>query len=438
MPKRPHPMQGGGHCSPRRWSSWLIVLCVLAVSPACVAAEVTFDEALRLAVERAPMLRARQSLEMAAREESVRAATLPDPTLTLGLSNWPITGPDAFDLWADDMTMQQIGVMQTFPAHAKRQARQSVANRTVELAQAQSSAERLWVRQSVALAWLNQWTAQREVDALRELREPTHIAVRTAKARLSGGTESATNVLAVQATALALESRLDAAEAEFLASSAGLARWLGSGAEDVQVIGNPPNVAELPIDSAAMLASVDSQGPLLAWRAREAMAEASIDSAIAEKYPDWSLGATYGRRERMPSGGQRSDMLMIEISVDLPMFTRNRQDRGVAARRAEREAVAAEHEDARRAQTETVRRMLAEWQGLQRQVARLETDILPLARDRSRTALATYAGGSDLQPWLDARRDELELQLEYTQRLGELGRAWAALAFLLSDEETLP
>jgi|JI8StandDraft_1071087.scaffolds.fasta_scaffold00969_12 cobalt-zinc-cadmium efflux system outer membrane protein len=424
--------------SARRWHAWLMALGFLSVSPGAVAAEVSFDDALRLAVERAPLLRARQSQETAAREESARAAALPDPTLTFGLSNWPVTGPDAFDLRADDMTMQQIGVMQTFPARAKRQARQSVANRTVELTQAQSNAERLAVRQSVALAWLDQWTAQREVDALRELREPALLAVRTAKARLAGGTGSVTDVLSAQAAAQALESRLDAAEAGLLASRAGLARWLGSGAEDVQVIGDPPNVSVLSIDPAAMLASVDRHGPLLAWRAREAMADASIDAAIAEKRPDWSLGATYGRRERMPSGGRRSDMLMIEVSVDLSLFARNRQDRGVAARRAEREAVAAEREDARRAQTETVRRVLAEWQGLQRQVARLETDILPLARDRSRTALAAYAGGSDLQPWLDARRDELESQLEHAQRLGDLGRAWAVLAFLLSDEETRP
>lgn len=422
----------------RRWPAWLMALGVLAVSSGCAAAEVSFDDALRLAAERAPLLRARRLQETAAREESARAAALPDPTLKFGLSNWPITGPDAFDLRADDMTMQQIGVMQAFPAHAKRQARQSVANRTVELAQAQANAERLAVRQSVALAWLDQWAAQREVVALQGLREPAMLAAKTAKVRLAGGTGSATDALAAQAAALELESKLDAADAGLLSSRAGLARWLGSGAEDVRVTGDPPDVRLLPIDPAAMLASVDRQGPLLAWRAQEAMADASIDAAIAEKRPDWSLGATYGRRERIPGGGHRSDMLMIEVSIDLPLFARDRQDRGIAARRSEREAVAAEREDARRAQTETVRRTLAEWQGLQRQVARLETDLLPLARDRSQTALAAYAGGSDLQPWLDARRDELESQLEHAQRLGELGRAWAALAFLLSDEETRP
>ena len=195
------------------WSAWLMLLGVLTVSPMCVAAEVSFEDALRLAVERAPLLRARRSQEVAAHEESVRAAALPDPTLTFGLSNWPITGADAFDLRADDMTMQQIGMMQTFPARAKRQARQTVANRVIELAQAQSSADRLATRQAVALAWLDQWAAQREIAALQALRAPAVLAARTAKARLAGGPGSATDALAAQAAVLALESRLDAAAA---------------------------------------------------------------------------------------------------------------------------------------------------------------------------------------------------------------------------------
>jgi outer membrane protein TolC len=129
---------------------------------------------------------------------------------------------------------------------------------------------------------------------------------------------------------------------------------------------------------------------------------------------------------------------MVEFAIDLPLFTRNRQDRDIAARRAELDAVAAEREDARRGQAETVRRVLAEWEGLKRQVVRQESETLPLASDRSRTALAAYAGGAGLQPWLEARRDEIELHREHARHLGDLGRAWAALAYLLPEQEIAP
>lgn len=423
-------------CGTCRWPVWALAIGFVVTPAWSIAAGISFNDAQRLAAERAPLLKARQAQIAATQEEAARAAALPDPKLTLGLTSWPVTGPDAFEFRADDMTMKQIGVMQEFPARAKRQARQAVADRGIEQAEALSVAEQLAVRRGTAEAWIALWAAQREVVALQTLREPASIAVRTAEARLTGGTGTVTDTLATQAAALELENRIDAALATLEASRAGLARWLGVDPADMDAEDAPPELTELPVAPATLLASIDRQGPLLPWRSREALAEAQIDAAIAEKRPDWSLGVTYGQRDRTSGGVSRSDMLMVEFAVDLPLFPRNRQDRGVAARRAELDAVSAEREDARRVQIEVVRRALADWQGLQRQVTRMETQSLPLAHDRAKTALAAYAGGGDLQPWLEARRDEIELHIEHARHLGELGRAWAALAYLLPAETT--
>lgn len=422
-------------CSGRHWVMLALALTCVA-APAWSATPIGFDEAVRLAEARAPTLQARRSLTEAAREEAARAGALPDPRLTFGLTNLPVTGTDAFDLRADDMTMQQVGVIQEFPARAKRQARQAVADRMIEQAQALSLAERLAVRQAAAEAWIGLWTAQREVEALQAQRAQSALAIRIAKARLAGGTGTAVDALAVQSAALELDNRIDAAEATVEVARSTLARRLGTEPNDLTTAGSPPDLTVLSVDEATLLASVNRQGPLLVWRSRESVAEAAVAAALAETRPDWSVSAMYGQRERASEGMPRSDMLTIEFSIGLPLWTRNRQDRSVAARRAELDAVAAEHEDARRMQVEAVRRALAEWHGLKRQVARKEQQALPLAHDRSQVALAAYRGGGPLQPWLDARRDELELHIEHARHLGELGRVWSALAYLLVDEET--
>lgn len=413
----------------------LALACVLFASPGWAAPGFSFPEAMRWAVERAPALAAQRSRIAAAEEEAARAAALPDPKLTIGMANWPVTGGDAFDFRADDMTMKQVGVMQEFPARAKRHAHQELADRAIEQAQALSLAEQLAVRRAAAEAWITLWAAQCELGALQALREQSMLAVRIAKARLPSASGTATDVLATQAAVLELESRIDAAGASVNVARGTLARWLGEEPAALTTTGAPPDFNTLPVSEATLLASVDRQGPLLPWRSRESVAEAEVALAAAEKRPDWSVGVTYGRRERSPAGVPRSDMLMVEFAIDLPLFARNRQDRGIAARRAELEAVAAEHEDARRMQREAVHRALAEWDGLKRQVARKETEALPLARDRAQAAVASYGGGGALQPWLDARRTELELHIEHARHLGELGRVWAALAHLLPDQE---
>lgn len=427
---------------PRRRQPVALAVSILLLSFSTASPGVSFDDALRQAVEHAPLLRARASQIAAAQEDAARAGALPDPQLTLGVANWPVTGSDAFDLRADDMTMKQIGFAQEFPARAKREARRLVADRMTEQARSLSVAEQSAVRQAAAQAWIALWAAQQELTALQALREPSSDAVRAASARLGAGNGTASDALALQAAALELENRIDAADAARESARAGLARWRAAPATDADVdidaSGAPPDLSHLPLAPAALLASVDRHGALLPWPAREALADAELAAAIAEKRPDWSLAMSYGQRARMPDGRSRSDMLMLEVGIGLPLFARDRQDRGIAARRAEREAIDAEHEAARRTQTETVQKALAEWEGLKRQIARKETEALPLARDRTRTALAAYAAGAELQPWLQARRDEIELEVEHARHLGELGRVWASLAFLLTDTEVAP
>ncbi len=409
-------------------------LCLLFASAAAAAESqgLTLDDATSLAVERAPMLDARNAGVSAAQEEAARAGALPDPMLMLGIDNLPVTGRDAFEFGPDDMTMKRVGLRQEIPARAKREARRTFAARKVDEAQALSAAARLDVVRATAQAWVDVWAAQRELEALRALREQAVSAADLARARVSGGTDAVGDALATQAAVLEVDNRIEAARATRESTHATLARWLGDDAADISI--DAPDFGLLRIPEARLLASIDRLGPLLPATAQVRAAEASIELARAEKRSDWSVGASYGQRER-----GRSDMFMLEIGFALPLFTRDRQDRGVAAREADHEAAVATREDLRREAIARIRSELARWQGFKRQVALHEDSMLPLARDRSAAALAAYAAGGAVQSWLDAQRAELEVHLSHAEHLGGLGRAWVALAYLLPTEtETLP
>ena len=406
-----------------------LCLSLLVWSPwSCWAAEpsISLDDAVRCAVERAPAIDARRAQATAALEEARRADALPDPKLTVGIQDLAVTGNGAFNPGTSDFTMKKIGLMQEFPARAKRDARQVLADRTVDQSTALTTAEALTVKRSAAEAWIAVWSAQHEVEALQALRDESTLAERTAKARLSGGAGSAVEVMAAQAATLDLDNRLDAAQGQLASARTMLARWIGDSADAAE--DTTPAFTTLPLSDAALLQSLDRQGPLLGWQAREQIASAQLTLAQAEKHPDWSIGASYGQRDHF------SDLLSVEFSIDLPLFPGNRQDRGVSARRADYEATVDAHEDARRAQRQQVQSDLAQWNSVKRQVVRDEEQLLPLARDRSRVALAAYRGGGALQPWLDARRAEIEEEVTHARMSGDLGRAWAALAYLLPEE----
>lgn len=406
-----------------------LVVLLLLLWPLVGPAQTTLslDRAMRLAVERAPMLEARSARVEAARQDWRRSGRLPDPMLMVGIDDLPVSGSDAFDPAADAMTMRRIGIRQDLPARAERAARRSLAANTIVEAQAAGQAEMLAVRRSAAEAWIGLWAAQQELDELVALREQTGLASRLAQARVAGGTDPAADALAAEAAVLELENRIEAARAAHTAAQAELARWIGTDMSGVTA--ETPDFSSLPVPEAELQASLDRLGPLLPITARLETTAAAVDLARAEKRPDWSVAASYGERN-----GGGSGLLMLEVAIQLPLFTGNRQDRDVAARQADYQAALASREAARREQMATIRGQVARWESLRRQVEREDNALLPLLRDRSATALAAYRAGAPVRPWLDARGDELEALIEHARRTGELGRAWAALAFLLPPE----
>ncbi|MFK2873212.1 TolC family protein [Dyella lipolytica] len=390
----------------------------------------TLQAAIQQGMAQAPLLMAHHAHVASMHEEAVRAGRLPDPTLNFGVQNFPITAPGAFSVRSDPMTMRVVGVTQALPSRAARSADREAADAEIKAADAEGADTIQSIQERIADAWIDLWAAQQKRALLSELHAENALAVQIAQARLKGGSGSATDALAVRAETAALDNRLEAADADIAVAQAGLQRWLGHTATN---LGDAPDFGKLPVTPEHLEQAVDQQAPMQMWEAREQVAQAALDRARATKHPDWSVSFLYGQR-----AGPLSDMVMVEFGVSLPLFTRNRQDRAISAKEEQWEAAQDNREDARREQRAVVARTVASWQGWVRQIQRYQDTMLPLDRDRTKTALAAYRGGDALQPWLDARRDEIELRQTYVDALTARARLWASLAYLLPTSEAMP
>lgn len=414
-----------------RYARWLLcVAMLLFMLPASAGnlTPLTLDDATRQAVKRAPLLDARRAQSESARQEAARAGALPDPQLTVAIDNLAIQGAGAYTAGGDSMTMRTVGITQVLPSHSKRQAQRAIGSAAADLALSSEVMTAWSVRQQVAEAWIVAWGTHHEAQGLLMMRQAWAQDVAVAKARLRGGTGSAADVLAARMEALDLENRIDESIAREAQARASLARWLGTPVD--QPLADAPDFAALPYDETTLLGHLDQQGNLLGWPAREQAAEAALAVARAEKHPEWNVGFNYGSRAR-----GLSDMVTLQVGVSLPLFTRNRQDRGISARAADLDAVRAEHIDARAQQTEVIQAAWAQWESMGVQVRRHRDALLPLANDRSALALAAYRGGADIQPLLEARRAEIAHHTDYARMQIEYGRAWAALAYLMPAGE---
>ena len=402
-------------------------LLALTVFPALAASPLTLQQAVTLAVERAPLVQAGRAREDAARADRNRAGRWPDPSLDFGVQNLPVQGPGAFIPAAGSMTMRTVGFSQEIPSGAALAAERAGARAGAAAASAETEQARLHTRQAAAAAWVSLWAARRARAQLEGLERQNALVIVAAKARLAGGTGSTADALAAQAAQAELANRLDQADATIAAARAALARWVGAAAAQA-TLADPPDFTRLPVTAAHLLQSPDAQAPLLDWESREDRAEAALQSARASKHPGWNVDLSYGRVPGLPA------LATLMVGVRLPLFPAHREDQDILARRADLEAVRAERENARRAQIEAVQRLLATWRGYGRQVRRDRDTLLSLAADRSAAALAAYRGGASLQPWLEARRDEIATRLDYVGALRAWGDTWAELAYLLPED----
>jgi outer membrane protein TolC len=386
------------------------------------------DEALQIGEQRSARLSAQEAAVGAVAEQVTRASELPDPKLRFGLDNLPVSGSDAFSPNRDFMTMRRIGYMQDVPNAQKRQARGQRAMREQAVEAATLAAQRAQLRQDIALAWLELYYAQRNVQTLEQLRAAFELEAQSTGPAVSAGRMTPANAIAARTAVETARDRILEQQRMMARARATLAAFLGEAAE--RPLGPAPNIRSLTHAPVALVAGIESHPDQRVFEEREALAASEIALAASTRKPDWSWEVSFGQREP-----RFSNMVSVMVSMDLPMRKAARQDRDVATRVKQLEQARALREDARRMHEAEVRMLVADWNFAGERAQRFQVDVLPLARERAELALAAYRGGrGELAGVLEARRAETEVELS---RLGaelDRARAWAKLNYLLAHE----
>ena len=303
----------------------LFAALVAAIPNVAFADNLTFDAALERAAAEAPSLRGRAAGVSAAQSAAIAADRLPDPSLDIGIQDFPVTGPDAGRFNRDNFTMQKIGISQQFINPAKRHARAARASAEIGIAEAGVLVEGRTVRLQTALAWVDLYYAQRRLAQLALLDGSLHDLQATVSARLASGSARPSQALEPDQLQAQVNDRRTELIAEVAKARASLTRFTGD--PHPEVAGAPPG---LMVDRTRLLAGVASLPSLRAMDAQSVAADADTQLARAEKRPDWKVSASYGRRE--PNYG---DLASVGVSIDLPFFSKRRQDPKIAAAASE-------------------------------------------------------------------------------------------------------
>lgn len=410
-----------------------LALVAYVLSMGHAAAQMTpptlgFEEALRLAAERSQALVASDAEVRAARERVAAAGQLPDPTLKIGVNNFPVGGPDRFTLTRDFMTMQSVGVMQELTRTDKRQARVRKAEVDIETGLISRQVQLAELQRETALAWLERSYLEVVRELLTRQVAETELLAQAAEVTYRAGRGGQAEIFAARANVESLRDKILDAERRIATATTQLARWVGPPAK--RPLAARPALDELPFGVAEIRSRLDHHPMLRMAANQEAMATAEVEIAAAARKPDWSVELMYSKR-----GDAYGDMVSVNVSVPLQIDRQGRQDRELAARVALRDQARALREERFRSLQAEALAWAQEWRSLRERASNYDRTLLPLARQRTESSLTSYrAGSGNLSMVLDGRRMELEVRMEQLRLEIDAARAWAQLNYLIPVE----
>ena len=405
-----------------RLLSKLFSCAALALAAAPLYAQVlTLEAARERALARQPAVAALELSARAMAEAAPAEGALPDPRLKLGLLNLPArnfpTAP-----W-EDMTQFVVSYEQMLPGGDKRRLRESRALAEAAQAQAEVGSQRQVIHRDVAFAWLDAWQAQSAERAVRELAHETGRAIEFAQIAVASGRGQQAEVFAArQMQSQAADRRMELA-AQVERARAMLRRWV----PDAGSFELPP---ELPAwrepPPLAALAEQLERHPVHATNQRAlGLADAEVALAREATSPDKPIEIGYAARQ-----GNRSDMLMVQLAFELPLFRGRKQDRLLESKMKLAERAREQRADHLRQLRAELDAAWAEWRIAGERLENFAQGVLPAVRGRLDTLLAAQASGrTELAQVLEGRRQLIEARLQEITLKSGRARARAGIEY---------
>jgi outer membrane protein TolC len=320
-----------------------------------------------------PALRAYAFEATAAEERSLAAVALPDPVISFGVNNLPVTDP-AFDRFLP--TNRAIGVRQDFPNLAGRRARAEQADATAGMSEAMRAARFASLRAQLVVLLHEKGRIAKERELTEARFEKYERLAEVATAEISGGRPAVFRLAEIEAERAGVARQLAELSGQQAAVEAGL----------IELLGFVPDTPAPPVlprewngDPAAFhLVQVQSSAV--------ERAEAGVSEAAAAFRPNWGAQLTYQQREE-GSGAPGEvfagdDWVSGMVTVTVPLWASRSQQPRLRAAKAEEAAARSRYLAAARSarsQYATIRSQIesasAQARAIETQAAAVEDEI---------------------------------------------------------------
>ncbi|HFQ5097331.1 TPA: TolC family protein [Vibrio vulnificus] len=374
----------------------------------------------------------------AMRESGVAASTLMDPKLKVGFGGLPV---DSFKFDEDPMTNISVGLMQQFERGSTLELQSKKASQQADGMALQVAAREREVANGITQLWLELGYQQQAERVLLENQRLMRELESFISTNYSIGKSEAQDLLNAQLQVSQLEEKLQANQQMQRRILSQMSEWLGS--EWLYQQRDLKASNQLNWDALERLLSASSttqhfaqlaQHPMVQMaNANIAVSQTQVELAEQSYTPQFGVEVMYAYRQANNMKGEpASDLVSAYLTMDIPLFTGNRQDRAHAAAQYQVGAAQSQKDLLLAQMNAKVNALLVDRSNLEQRLERYQNTLLEQAKARTKAVERGYQNSTaQFNDVIAATRDELALELESQRLLTDLNQVNSNLAMLL-------
>ncbi|HFQ5048301.1 TPA: TolC family protein [Vibrio vulnificus] len=374
----------------------------------------------------------------AMRESGVAASTLMDPKLKVGFGGLPV---DSFKFDEDPMTNISVGLMQQFERGSTLELQSKKASQQADGMALQVAAREREVANGITQLWLELGYQQQAERVLLENQRLMRELESFISTNYSIGKSEAQDLLNAQLQVSQLEEKLQANQQMQRRILSQMSEWLGS--EWLYQQRDLKASNQLNWDALERLLSASSttqhfaqlaQHPMVQMaNANIAVSQTQVELAEQSYTPQFGVEVMYAYRQANNMKGEpASDLVSAYLTMDIPLFTGNRQDRAHAAAQYQVGAAQSQKDLLLAQMNAKVNALLVDRSNLDQRLERYQNTLLEQAKARTKAVERGYQNSTaQFNDVIAATRDELAVELESQRLLTDLNQVNSNLAMLL-------
>lgn len=397
--------------------NFLILLCAMIGTQ---ASALSLQDALQIALNADPAQKIYQAQQASLIAQGNASATLADPMIKLGMANVPT---DSFSLNSDPMTQVSVGLSQQFSRGDTRDITKNGFDLQSEIAVFQALDRRLLVKKTVRDLWLNILFIEKSKLLVAENKKLFNSFYEDISSQFSLGLADNEDLITAEIGLGKYDENLAKLGQQSLAYRSLLSEWIGADAYQTLQTNTPdwPDtltyVKHSDIVNYQHYELLANHPKVKALSQSVLVADSNINLAKQDYKPSFKVELGYGYRlSEMDNGDSRSNLLSGFISMDLPIFTDQRQDQKMIAAQQNKGQKQAEQHLLLRNLNAQLNAEIVNYQQLLSRQARYQDSLLKQAKLHAHILEQSYQ--SNTRPFKEVIQsyiNELNLSIEYQQ-----------------------